>query len=115
MAKETYRKALDQIDALCAPYATVIDIDRSRLPSPRDMERWDSDAFVGALRHDPARRAFNPHLRQLLHVGYKVAADMGERFLETVDAHQEVIGKAVTTNLLDRHIRPLFLRTRAPD
>jgi len=114
MAKETYRKALDQIDALCAPYATVIDIDRSRLPSPRDAERWDSAAFVAALRHDPACRTFNPHLRQLLHVGYKVAADMGERFLETVDAHQETIGKAVTTNLLDRHIRPVF-KNRARD
>src|SRR5213079_750266 len=33
MAKEIYDEALDHIDELCAPYATVIDIDRSKLPA----------------------------------------------------------------------------------
>jgi len=110
MAKEIYRKALDQFETLCAPYATVIDIDRSKLPSPAEVSLWSNSQFVAALRHDPACPAFNPHLRQLLHVGYKVAADMGERFLKTVDAHEDVIGKAVTTNLLDRHIKLVFPR-----
>jgi hypothetical protein len=108
IAQEIYRKALDQFDVLCAPYATLIDIDRSKLPSPKDVDRWDSASFVAALRHDPSCKAFNPHLRQLIHVGYKVAADMGQRFLKAVDAKEAVIGKAVTTNLLDRHIKPVF-------
>lgn len=111
IAKEVYAKALDQFEALCGPYATVIDIDRSRLPSPTEVDQWSSAAFVAALRHDPSREAYNPHLRQILHVGYKVAADMGERFLHAVEAHEAVIGRAVTTNLLDRHIRPVFPRT----
>ena len=108
LAKEIYAKALDQFEALCAPYATVIDIDRSRLPSPKEVDKWNSAAFVAALRHDPACKAYNPHLRQILHVGYKVAADMGERFLKAVEAHEAVIARAVTTNLLDRHIKPVF-------
>src|SRR5579864_853854 len=33
LAKEIYGKALEKRDALCAPYAAVIDIDVSRLPS----------------------------------------------------------------------------------
>jgi len=108
IAKEVYAKALDQFDALCGPYATVVDIDRSRLPSAQEVGQWTSAAFVAALRHDPSCPAYNPHLRQTLHVAYKVAADMGGRFLEAVEAHEAVIGRAVTTNLLDRHIRPVF-------
>jgi len=33
LAKEIYADALDHIDDLCAPYATVIDIDRKKLPA----------------------------------------------------------------------------------
>lgn len=108
IAKEIYRKALNQFEVLCAPYATVIDIDRSKLPSPTQVDTWDSALFVANLRHDPACPAFNPHLRQLVHVGYKVAAEMGERYARAVEAHQDTIGKAVTGNILDRHIRPVF-------
>ncbi len=108
IGKEIYAKALGQFEVLCAPYATVIDIDQSKLPSPQEVNTWNSVTFVAALRHDQSCPAFNPHLRQLLHVGYKVAADMGERFLKTVDRHEAIIGRAVTANLLDRHIRKVF-------
>src|SRR6185503_19147480 len=43
MAKEIYDEALDHIDALCAPYATVIDIDRASLPANEDVKGWTSD------------------------------------------------------------------------
>ena len=33
LAKEIYAYALDHVDELCAPYASVIDIDRSKLPA----------------------------------------------------------------------------------
>ena len=33
LAKEIYAEALDHVEELCAPYATVIDIDSQRLPS----------------------------------------------------------------------------------
>lgn len=109
LAKEIYSAALDEIDALCAPYATVIDIDRSRLPSKEEVSGWSSEQFVSALRHVPHNPQYNPHLRQLLHVGYKVAAKMGDRYLKMLEACEETVGRNVTENLYERHIKPLFI------
>ncbi|MBV9122221.1 MAG: hypothetical protein JO112_02530 [Planctomycetes bacterium] len=109
LAKEIYAEALAHVDDLCAPYAAVIDIDRRRLPSTETVNRWGPGEFVAALRHDPSNPAFNPHLRQLLHVGYKVAAKMGQRYLEALEKHQASVAKNVTENLYQRHLKPLFL------
>ena len=109
LAKEVYVEAFEHREELCASYAAVIDMDPSRLPSPEEVVRWDSQRFAAALRHDPQCPDFNPHLRQLLHVGYKVAAKMGERYLALVRACGENVARNVTANLLERHIRPLFL------
>ena len=73
------------------------------------VARWTSEQFAAALRHEQACPAFNPHLRQLLHVGYKIAAEMGPRFLAALEANEPVIAAQVTANLFDRHIRPLWL------
>jgi len=109
LAKEIYAGALAHIDELCAPYATVIDIDRSRLPDAETVNGWTSEQFVRALRHNPNDAQFNPGLRQLLHVGFKVAAKMGKRYLDQLEACQETVSRNVTHNLLERHLRPLFL------
>ncbi|MCS7041780.1 MAG: tagaturonate epimerase family protein [Bryobacteraceae bacterium] len=108
LAREVYAEAFAHREELCAPYAAVIDIDPARLPAPADVAQWDSQRFVAALRHDPRCPDFNPHLRQLLHVGYKVAANMGERYLQLVRACEETVSRNVTANLYERHIRPLF-------
>jgi hypothetical protein len=109
LAREIYAGALDHIDDLCAPYAAVLDIDRSRLPAAAAVRSWTSEQFVGALRHDQKNPAYNPHLRQLIHVGYKIAAQMGARYLNALDQYQASVAKHVTENLFDRHVRPLFL------
>jgi tagaturonate epimerase len=109
LVKEIYGKALDDIDALCAPYATVIDIDRSKLPSKEEVDLWTSEQFVSALRHDQQNKGFNPNFRQLLHVGYKVAAKMGDRYLHMLEACEEAVTRNVVENLYDRHLRPLFV------
>ena len=62
-----------------------------------------------ALRHDPRCPAFNAHLRQLIHVGYKIAAQMGDRYLKMLEACEPNITKNVMENLLDRHLKPLFI------
>lgn len=108
IAKEVYARALEERDALCAPYATVIDIDPARLPSPRQVDSWDGPRFAAALRHNPKCADYNPHFRQLLHVGYKVAAQMGPRFTDALERFEEEIAKHVSANLLQRHIRPVF-------
>jgi hypothetical protein len=108
LAKEIYAGAWAQADELCAPYATVIDIDRSKLPSAGEVQSWSAEQFVAALRHDQRNPAFNANLRQLLHVGYKIAARMGERYLEALEACKASVSRNVTENLYERHIKPLF-------
>ena len=109
LAKEIYVKALDEIDALCAPYATVIEIDRAGLPSLEEVKGWTSEQYTSALRHDPRCPQFNSNFRQLLHVGYKVAARMGDRYLDMLKACDETIARNVTENLYERHLKPLFI------
>jgi hypothetical protein len=109
IAKEVYREAYGHREELCAPYATVIDIDPAKLPAPDDVDHWTSQQYVSALRHDQSNPAYNASLRQLLHVGFKVAAKMGDRYLQALEANEEVVARNVTTNLFDRHIRPVFL------
>lgn len=109
LAKEVYVQAHVQQEALCAPYAAVIDIDGGQLPDPDDVREWTSEQYMGALRHEQDDPLFNQHVRQLLHVGYKVAAKMGPRYLHMLDECEESISANVTHNLFERHIKPLFL------
>jgi hypothetical protein len=109
LAKEIYTEAFAQRDELCRPYARVIDIDIHKLPAPAEVRQWSSEEFTSALRHDPHSPSYNRSFRQLLHVGFKVAARMGPRYLQLLEANEEVIAKNVTENLYTRHIVPLFL------
>ncbi len=109
IAKEVYREAYGHMDELCQPYTTVIDIDPAKLPAPEAVARWTSEEFTSALRHDQANEAYNPSFRQLLHVGFKVAAKMGSRYLHALEANGEIVAKNVTENLFARHIGPVFL------
>ncbi len=109
LAKEIYSQAFAHRDELCAPYATVISIDPAKLPQPDEVAGWSSEQFTGALRHEKSAARYNPGFRQLLHVGFKVAAKMGSRYLDLLAANEAVIAKNVTANLYDRHIAPLFL------
>jgi hypothetical protein len=114
LAKEIYAQAYDHREELCEPYVSVIDIDPARLPSPAAVSGWTSEQYTSALRHVPGSPAYNSSLRQLLHVGFKVAAKMGPRYLDLLKAHEAVIAKNVTENLFVRHIAPVFLGTTTP-
>ncbi len=109
LTKEIYAKALAKKDDLCAPYASVIDIDAAKLPSPEVVKGWSSEQFVSALRHDPANPAFNSSLRQLVHVGFKIAAQMGDRYLNMLKTCESSVSRNVIGNLYDRHLKPLFV------
>jgi len=109
LARQIYAKAFENRDALCEPYATVIDIDYAKLPAPTVVNNWTAGQYTSALRHDQKNPGFNPDLRQLLHVGFKVAAKMGDKYLSMLDACEASISRNVTGNLFDRHIVPLFL------
>ncbi|MEI6647927.1 MAG: tagaturonate epimerase family protein [bacterium] len=108
VAKEIYVSALPRFDELCAPYATVIDIRKERLPRISDIEAWDAEHFVSALQHVQSNPRFNPDFRQFLHVSFKVAAKMGSRYLDAVKSNEAVVSRQVTDNIYERHLLPVF-------
>lgn len=108
VAKEIYAKALGRKEELCAPYADVIDIDDSRLPSAEEVASWDGVKFANTLRHIPGHPDYNPNFRQLIHVGYKVASEMESRYTNLLKQHKDIIGQCVEENIYDRHLRRLF-------
>jgi hypothetical protein len=109
MAKDIYEQSLNRFDELCKPYATVIDIDLQKLPALKEVQKWDGASFADALRHNPEERTYNPHFRQLLHVGYKIAAEMKHKYFTALEQYEQVIAQNVTENIYQRHIRPLFM------
>ena len=109
LVKEIYGHALEHVEELCGPYAAVIDIDRTRLPSAIAVRQWSGDQFASAIRHIPGHPEFNAHLRQLLHVAFKLAAKQGTRYTDLLKANETVVARNVTQNLFDRHMKPLFL------
>lgn len=109
MAKEIYRAAYVRFDEVTAPYVEVIDIDRKKLPSPDEVDRWEGPALVAALRHVQTDRRFDPGMRQLVHVAFSVVASMGGRFFEALDRHKASVSRNVTANLWERHVVPLFM------
>jgi len=109
IAKEIYAESLSRIDELCQPYATVIDIDRSKLPTAADVTKWDGQKFASTLRHDQSCKDYNPSFRQLIHVAYKIPAEMSKRFLDALEKYEDVIAPNVTENIYNRHIIPIFM------
>ena len=109
LSKEIYANALENVDAMCEPYASVIDIDSAKLPAVDEVNDWSGDQYANALRHVQEHPEFNQHFRQLLHIAFKLAAKEGARYTDLLKANAEVVGKNVTENLYDRHFKRLFV------
>jgi hypothetical protein len=108
LAKSIYRKAYDRQDELSGPYATVIDIDEKKLPKPDEVDTWTGEKFANSLRHIPDHSDYNPSFRQLIHVGYKIAAEYSNVYISMVQRHEKIVGHQVSENIFERHIRRLF-------
>ena len=109
IAKHVYSESYKYYDQLCSPYLSVIDIDKEKLPTPDEVNRWGGETFSQTLRHDQDHPLYNLNFRQLLHVGYKIASKLENKYLEALVANEAVISKNVTENIFHRHIEPLFL------
>ena len=109
LAKEIYAAAVSDVEKLCAPYASVIDIDAAKLPDAETVNAWSGPQLANAVRHIPDHPEFNPHIRQLLHVGFKLAAKTGSRYTDLLKANQDIVARQVTENIYRRHMRPLFV------
>jgi hypothetical protein len=108
IAKVIYRNAFERMEELCAPYAAVIDIKPELLPRPYEVDKWSSEKYADTLRHIPGNPSYSPRFRQLIHVGYKVASELGTAYTGALEANAEVIAGCVRENIYDRHIIPLF-------
>lgn len=109
LAAGIYADALARYDEVTAPYATVLHIDKSQLPSAAEVASWDGARLSRAIIHEQSCPDFNPHVRQLFHVAFKLAAEAGPKFTDLLKQHDESVGAAVTGNLWERHLKPLFL------
>ena len=108
VAKEIYTKALGRKEELCAPYADVIDIDDNKLPTDEEVAAWSGEKFGNTLRHIPGHPDYNLNFRQLIHVGYKVASEMGEKYTGMLEKYADIVGGCVEENIYDRHLKRLF-------
>ncbi|MCF8358461.1 MAG: tagaturonate epimerase family protein [Prolixibacteraceae bacterium] len=107
LAKEVYSTAYAKMDELTTPYASVIDIQKDKLPDPEEVAKWSGRQLADALIHDQGNPAFNPSLRQLIHVGYKVAAQKGDVFYKALEKFEPNIEKQVFENIFNRHMKLL--------
>jgi tagaturonate epimerase len=106
--KEIYIKSLEKIEELCAPYADVIDINVNSLPSAGEITGWNSRKFAASLRHEQDNKDYNPNMRQLIHVAYKLAAQKMDKYLSLLEEHEQVVSECVFENIYKRHICRLF-------
>jgi tagaturonate epimerase len=109
IAKQIYVNALGRFDELCGPYAAVIDIKKGRLPSADEVQSWSSAKFAGTLRHDQTCEDYSPDFRQLIHVAYKVAVELGAEYYAAIEECEEIIGRNVYENIFERHLKPVFI------
>lgn len=107
-----YLEARARLTELCAPYSDVIWIDPEQLPER--LCGYSGPEIADMLRHDPVHPAYNQHMRQLMHVGYKLAAENLEAFENLLQRHHEVIARQVEDNIFERHIRRLFDPQQTP-
>lgn len=109
LVKKIYTKAFSKKEELCEPYKTVIRINPNLLPIPEEVNTWPGQKIAGTLTHNPIHPDFNSSFRQLLHVGYKIAAELGKEYNLALEKNAETIGLGVSYNLYERHIKPIFL------
>jgi hypothetical protein len=109
LAAGIYADALARYDEVTAPYATVLHIDKEHLPPAAEVASWDGPRLSRAIIHEQSSPDFNPHVRQLFHVAFKLAAEAGPKFTDLLKLHEEAVGLAVTANLWERHLKLLFL------
>jgi tagaturonate epimerase len=107
-AKNIYIDSLEDIEELCAPYADVIDINIALLPSAADVKSWNAERFADSLRHVPGNKNYNPNMRQLIHVAYKLAAKKMDEYFALLEANEKIVSQCVFENIYDRHICRLF-------
>ena len=109
LVKKIYKAAHKRFRELTGPYEHVLNIDEQRLPSPTEVDGWSGQQFADALMNDPDSESYNPSFRQLMHTAYKIAAEMGDRFLHLLKKYEQETGHYVFENIYQNHLKPLYI------
>ena len=107
LAKEMYAEALAHREELCAPYATVIDIDPAKLPSADEVRGWTSEQYTSALRHVESDPAYNPQRAATAARGIQSGCEDGTALSGSAGSQrgrdrEECDGESCTTGTLRR-------------
>jgi hypothetical protein len=108
LAKEIYIRGLSRYDEMAAPYLAVLHIDPQRLPPAKEVLGWKGSRFKETLEHNQECRHYNPDFRQLVHISYKVAAEMRGEFTDALEYYRDPVEEQVYQNLYDRHFSRLL-------
>ncbi len=108
LIKKIYGHALRRIDELSEPYANVIEINIDELPSAEEVNNWTGQKMADSIRHIPGHKDFNPNMRQLLHIGYKIAAEYSDDYIAALRENKDIVNEQVTENIYERHIKRFF-------
>jgi hypothetical protein len=73
-----------------------------------EVSKWNSRKFSDSLRHIPGNPDYNPDMRQLIHVAYKLAAHKMDEYFRLLDSNEITISECVYENIYFRHICRLF-------
>jgi len=60
------------------------------------------------LKHLPGNPDYNPNMRQLLHVAYKLASQKIDDYYRLLETNEQAVSKGVYENIYYRHICRLF-------
>ncbi|MFA5470369.1 MAG: hypothetical protein WC230_06665, partial [Bacteroidales bacterium] len=66
------------------------------------------EKFANSLRHIPGNPDYNANFRQLIHVGYKIAAEYGKEYTDALKRNKAVVAEQVIANIYERHILRMF-------
>jgi tagaturonate epimerase len=108
--KDLYIKSLSRLAELSAPYGGLTDIRMSALPSADEICGWNARKFASSISHDEGNQDYNPSMRQLIHIAYKLAAQKIDEYSALLKDHEDIISQRVFENIYTKHICRLFLK-----
>ena len=106
--KDIYNESYENFSDLVVPYDKVIDINKSKLPSPEEFKSIEGKQFKAFLDNHPENDRYNPTLRQFMSCAYITAASHKETYQELVKEHLEEINARISEKLYKWHFEKIF-------
>jgi tagaturonate epimerase len=69
------------------------------LPSKSEVSKWNSKKFTDSIRHVPVNPDYNPNMRQLIHVAYKLAALKMDEDYRLLESNEKTMSECVYENI----------------